>query len=478
MSSAATWLVVFLGLIIHTPRAEAQQARPVYVLSIGSSRYLAPQLESDHAFAPLPGAANGAMAIAERLADAGARRVIALTSHNDTVVGLSDIRTALGEILAQVTEARHSSATDPILVVYIASHGISEGFGWNHFSIPGDFTYRGDARDLQATDLAEQALHAASIVDQLDKSGVDYVLILDSCHEGEEARIDSPVLSRTAQENIGDIAAALRTLNEFRQESPVIFSTEPGTTVPTAPDPDDPMANSMGPMGRRLVLALDRADERGQPLTVRDAFRALTDKDSDELTNPGVSHAQEGKWWGAVVASFDGPAGTVERRGGSATTPRLCCEVIAQRTTALPAIGRITIKGEPGEFLTAGRSYAIDHGITVDALSETDVEIGIEDPEGDWSLQFSSGSGLREGLFRNAMRAGFEEHGRPGMSITGHHAGCNEVSGSFDVLSWPRNGSGALKIRFRHLCDDTVPALEGDIDVIIANHGESAIDSR
>lgn len=471
MRSAIGLALVICILSMPCP-AWASTRPPIYVLAIGSSRYLPPEVPADHGFEQLPGAGNGATAFAERLVARGARHAIVLTSSDGTVVGLADIERALTDILSKIVRERGASKVAPVLFVYIASHGISDGFAWNHFSVPGDLTYRGEPERLGIDALAEQSVHAASLVDRLNKSGVHYMLILDSCYEGKASRFDSPVLSTTAQQNIGDISTALQQLNEFRQGDPVIFSATPGTSVPTAPDPDDPESNSMGPMARRLILLFKAADDQRRIVSVADVFAALTAPAADKLTRAGVSHAERVDWWDTTIIRPKASSGTLEQRGGTAIVARLCCDALVAPPSAraMAVVGSIRFAGEPGEPLSGGRTWTVSKGITLERLSDSKFSITVSDQDGDWSLEFSSSAGLKQGTFARAMRAGFEDAGRPGLAVTGRHTGCNEVAGEFEILAWPTDRGGHIVLRFRHVCDDIQPALLGDIDIVVPPH--------
>jgi hypothetical protein len=88
----------------------------------------------------------------------------------------------------EIANARRS--TDPFFVFYLAGHGISDGIAWNHFSVPGAFLYRGALPDLEVDALAEKTLYASALADELDKTKVPYLLILDTCYQGNPASFE------------------------------------------------------------------------------------------------------------------------------------------------------------------------------------------------------------------------------------------------------------------------------------------------
>ena len=87
------------------------------------------------------------------------------------------------------------------------------------------------------------------------------------------------------------------------------------------------------------------------------------------------------------------------------------------------------------------------------------------DPEGDWELDFSGPSPLALRRYDGAVRAGFEENGSPGLTVSGRAHACNEVNGWFEIGALPRGSIGALRIRFFQLCDDVSAPLTGEIDL-------------
>lgn len=457
---------LMLGLLAMVPSCSAAAQPSVYFLTVGSSRYLKPADSDDHGFQQLDGARNGATAISDRLSQGGARYGISLSSPEGNIVGLADFNRALDDILQRI---RADKAQAPVLIVYIAAHGISDGFAWNHFSVPGDLTYRGDPDKLPPDQLADKAIYAAAVVDRLNKAHIHYLLVLDTCYEGTASAFESPVLSATASKNIGDIAQALRFSNEFHQPDPVLFSTTPGTTVPVAPDPTDPASNSMGPLGRRLVMLINAKATAGQSISVGDIVSSLRSPSADPLTRPAVTNATPSPWWNTILYTARAKPGEVDERSGSASSPRLCCiaDVSGPTSNASPARGTIRLVGAPGEFISDGQSITLREGITLERPDAMSLILRVPDPDGDWELHFTAAKALAIGSFPNAERSGFASGGHPGLAITGHARGCNDVRGRFAIASLPSKQNGRLALRFSQLCDDSSVALSGDIQVQI-----------
>lgn len=458
--------LALLGLIIACWSTQSRAQSPVYFLAVGSSRYLPPADPADHGFQKLDGARNGAMMLADRLTLGGARFGIALTSPEGSPVSLADFNRAVEDLLARI--ARDKSGT-PILIVYIAAHGISDGFAWNHFSVPGDLTYRGDPGDLSVEQLSEQAIHAATLVDRLNRAELRYILILDTCYEGTPSRFDSPVLNPVATQNIGGIAQALRVLNEFHQDNPVLFSTTPGSTVPVAPDPTDPTTNSVGPLARRLIRLVDANTASGKVVSVSDIVASVTSPFADALTRPAVSHAEPAPWWATKIIGPGTAPGDLDLRDGAATDPRLCCLVVPVSTVsaAQSARGTIRLFGSPGEFISDGETLTLSAGINLERPDPGSLILHVADSLGDWTLRFERQPSLSVGTYKTAGRAGFVAKGAPGLSIEGRGHGCNEVRGEFEIGSLPTASKHRLKLHFRQICDDINVPLLGEVDLEI-----------
>ena len=454
---------ILLGLLAIVASCSASAEPAVYFLSVGSSRYLEPSASGDHGFQRLDGARNGATALSDRLSQGGARFGITLSSPEGTIVGLADFDRALDDILVRI---RADKPAAPVVVVYIAAHGISDGFAWNHFSVPGDLTYRGDPDALPPDQLAEQAIYAAAVVDRLNKAHVHYVLILDTCYEGKASVFESPVLSATALQNIGDIDKALRFANEFHQGDPVLFSTTPGTTVPVAPDPTDPASNSMGPLARRLVMLIDARAEAHANITVGDIVTALQSPSVDRLTRPAVTNAVAAAWWNTALYRASATSGQVEEREGTATSPRLCCvaDTTSTASNAVPVRGTITLTGAPGEFITDGKAITLRDAITLERPDPRSMTLRVPDPDGDWELDFTAAKPFAVTSYAGAERAGFAK-GRPGLAITGHGRACNEVRGRFAIINLPSPQARMLALEFTQLCDEETAPLTGRVEV-------------
>lgn len=451
------------------PAAAQPSSSPVYFLAIGSSRFLLPADPADHGFPDLLGARNGANSLADLFVQGGATFGITLTSPEGSIVGKKDIDAAVDAILARIAKDRRAGET-PLLIVYIAAHGISDGFSWNQFSVPGDLTYRGEPEKLSPVALTDKAIHTATLVDRLNKAKLHYLLVIDTCYEGTASRFDSPVLTPMAQQNVGDIAAALRFMNEFHQSDPVLFSIEPGKTVKVAPDPADPTHNSVGPLARRLILLIDAARANNRLVTLASIVTALTDPNGDPLTTPAITHAQPAGWWNVPIVRIAAHPGAIEDREGTAIAPQLCCLAEPDNGAAatlpeVPARGTIVLRSAKGESILSGAAVTLADKFRVTFSDPQTLDITAKDGEEDWSFEFVSPKPLAVGRYAGATRAPFQEDGRNGMSASGRSTACNELHGEYEIASMPQGAGGKLSLRFSQFCDDDRTPLTGSIDL-------------
>jgi heat shock protein HslJ len=70
-------------------------------------------------------------------------------------------------------------------------------------------------------------------------------------------------------------------------------------------------------------------------------------------------------------------------------------------------------------------------------------------------------------IYDNAQRYPFESVGDPGLSIFGNGAGCNTVTGSYQVeeLTLTAGGGTSFTATFEQHCEGAAPALRGCVHV-------------
>ncbi|HYC54216.1 MAG TPA: hypothetical protein VEL28_04685 [Candidatus Binatia bacterium] len=475
LPSILTILLTCCALAFSAGRATPAEAEPLqlFFVTVGSSTYGATAGAYRDGLRSIYGANNGAKALARRLARRGARFGIVLTSDHGRLVTVHDIDRALSDVHDQI---KLRKATNPLLVFYFAGHGISEGIAWNHFSLPGTFDYEGDRGRLTVEALSSATLHAASLVDRLEKWEVPFLVLLDTCSEGTEATFDASVLSATAAANLNDVASALRFMNEFRIPNPVLFSTAPGSKVQVAPDPDSPAARNVGPLARRAILTLDASPDR--PLRLAEFLRSMSAPDVDSLTSPAVTHAVSSELWTKEIGpALDGGV-TAEERFGTGTSAVNCCPVQAADTSTdgdpSQIAGTVNLQGASGEFVTGGKKLtfaAPEWSMSLQRYAAGDVAVMIDNAEGDqsWEIALSTPDRARfvEQHYPGANR-GPSGEGVPSLSISGDGRACNEVRGSFTVTKAGYDAHGGLTQltgHGQHYCDDSAAVLEFQLDV-------------
>jgi hypothetical protein len=191
--SFARYALCLLPLIVASSSASAQTNRyQVYFVSVGSGWYAPAQSKGVHDFSRIAGANKSAALVADGLISGGAEYGIELTSDDGSFVTTGDIAKALQRVEAKIAAQK---PVNPLLVFYIASHGLSEGIAWSHFSIPGNFGYRGDPDKLDIDALSKTTLYAGSLVDDLEKLHIPFLVLLDSCYDGQEKHFEPVVLS-------------------------------------------------------------------------------------------------------------------------------------------------------------------------------------------------------------------------------------------------------------------------------------------
>jgi len=144
---------------------------------------------------------------------------------------------------------------------------------------------------------------------------------------------------------------------------------------------------------------------------------------------------------------------------------------------ALPAAAQVTslsMTSDPGDYIGAGQTYfysAADGEFRAQVHSGGGgISISFNTPSYEhwWYLDFAAPNGvpLTPGSYLNATRYPFQSPDVPGLSVSGDGRGCNELTGSFQVLQvtyGPDNTVTAFDAAFEQHCEGAAPALRGQI---------------
>jgi hypothetical protein len=468
--------VGLFSLIVGTPLASAQANRyQVYFVAVGSGWYAPAQSKDVHGLSEIDGANKSAAIVSDGLIAGGAMYGVELTADDGSFVTTSDIEKALGRVEAKLAAQKPAQ---PLLLFYIASHGMSEGIAWSHFSIPGDFGYRGDPDKLDIDGLSKSTLYAGSLVDELEKLHIPFLVLLDSCYDGQEKHFEPAVLSAKATRNLNDVGAALRAMNEFRDTYPVLFSTTPGQSVATVKNPLAPDSKvNIGPLARRFSLITTQRLAHGHALSLATFVSDMTSSQMDSLTTPAITHSKipAGADASLLVASADKHA--VDSMIGSGTRMNVCCDSNPSTTDAAQNSSRMTgtffFSGDAGEFVSSGKSWTLkspaqEIQLTQNGPGDIQISFGHEEKEFDASFSTDSGKRFEVKAYGGAERWGFASDGHAGLEVSGDGHGCNEIVGSFNVTNVEYTPDGKISrfaATFVQRCDDSKLTARGTVDV-------------
>ncbi|MFB9124382.1 hypothetical protein ACFFYR_14795 [Paraburkholderia dipogonis] len=473
--------IVFFALVLTAvvfpgARLWAQQAFQVFFLAAGSSYYFPPAKAGEHGFENLTGANSSARRVSQILLQHGAMSGVTLVSAQGHYLTKGDFYAALKAVAGQIRTRR---PTKPLLVVYFAGHGVSEGVAWNHFSVPGDFIYGSPMERLNIEEFAKHTIYASELVDTLESMKIPFVLLLDTCYDGKARSFESPVLTSQASQSLASVAAILRFQNEFHTPNPVIFSAEPGTRVPLAPDPASPETDSLGPIARRLYLVDQEMRKSNNRLSVADFVSRITSPQLDAQTRPPVTHVSgpDSKdiflGQATVNAMQD-----LDIRQATGATGTICCTPSASVATEASGrpdrriSGSLKFEGPAGEFISGGHKVDMSNSKTWIKVSEPDmqsIEITFDGNDG-WELDIAAPTHekLATKTYQRAQRYPFQDDGRPGLSLSGSGRACNEVEGKFTVDELDRDSAGKivrLNITFQQRCVGTQQFLQGAVQL-------------
>lgn len=471
------------ALIMIASLANAETDRGVFVLSIGSGDYAEAESTDVFAFADNDAAYLGAQRVARAFREGGARHVLQLLGRDGEYLSAADIYTAIDDIAAR---ARDSGAADPTLIVYFSGHGFSESFGYSLFLAPGDLVIPYAALDLDESKtittvldgegVGAKAPTGLALKERLDATGIPYFLILDTCFE-TDANIDLESLrlvSEQAADLSGDVSDVIRFLNLPRGPHPVVFSAPPGTLALPERDPVDE-SNFIAPMARRLVLAAQAAEARGDTLDLAELVGALTQDEEEFGERPGVTWFEGSFETGAILAPGVDARASMDRRRGTARAAQPCCQEALSGLAAEAENVTWVVEGEVAfypdgeDFVTDGEPlearFKADE-VTVWEITQRSLEIDVDLDDGRWfSLALSvPGSAFTPDVFAQVQRHHFAESDRPGMSVSIGGNACDEVAGTFELTAVGIDKGGELRtldVELRQVCDGGPGALVG-----------------
>lgn len=469
-------VIAMLTLIAGTSFSFAQADHyQVYFVAVGSRWYASAPSNDAHGFGEIDGANTSATIVSNGLLSGGAVNGIELTADDGNFVTTGDIEKAIGRVAATIAAQK---PTNPLFVFYIASHGMSEGIAWSHFSIPGDFGYRGDPDKLDIDKLSNSTLYAGSLVDELEKLHIPFLVLLDSCYDGKEKHFEPTVLSAEATRNLNDVGAALRVMNEFRDTYPVLFSTTPGQSVATVTNPLAPDSQvNIGPLARRFSLATKQRLADGQHLSLSTFIRDMTSSQLDSVTKPAITHSKMPAGANATMLAAVTSTHSAESMIGTGTHMSICCD------TSVPVngvghisshfVGSLTLSGDAGEFVSAGKSWNLKNPaqaiqLTQDGPGEIEISFGHGESEFDASFSTDTGQRFVVKTYGGAERFGFASDGHPGIEISGDGRACNGIVGSFTVTNVTYGADGSVShfsASFVQRCDDSKLTAKGAVDL-------------
>lgn len=460
--------------VVSDLQSQARQYQ-VFFVSVGSGWYAAASGSDLHGFSRIPGANKSADIVANSLVAGGAEYGIRLTSDDQRFVTVADIDKAIQTVSSKIAATK---PTNPLFVFYIASHGMSEGIAWSHFSIPGDFVYRGNPDDLNIDALSKSALYAGSLVDELEKFKIPFLVIFDSCSDGQEKHFEPTVLSAKATRNLNEVGAVLRVMNEFRNTYPVLFSTVPGKSVVTVTNPLVPdSVVAIAPLARRFSLSVEPSLKKGLPISLSSFLSKMVSAQLDTLTAPAVTRSPVPRGADAIFLLAAAKPHVMESLTGTGNHMNICCAPLPAEALASAVSnhfkGTLSITGTKGEYISSGGSTKFsspDYKVSVIQRGAGDIQIQFERNDTEFDASFATGSDKRFEAkeYPGAQRWNMADVGRPALEVSGDGRGCGEITGSFTVSSVQYNANGNITrfaATFLQLCDDSATPATGKIEL-------------
>ena len=127
----------------------------------------------------------------------------------------------------------------------------------------------------------------------------------------------------------------------------------------------------------------------------------------------------------------------------------------------------LAMSSQPGDYVGGGQQYLFTQSDAFFTPQNSSNFVGFAINNGDfWDADFAGPTSARlaVGNYQNAQRYPFEPAGTPGLSVYGAGAGCNTLTGNFQVLKAGYSKSSALTnfaVNFEQHCEGATPALFG-----------------
>ncbi len=478
-------LVFFLSIFAQSAfafqtSAQAGDTYSIFYLAVGSTRYLSRPIEKkdeksffpvNQPFPNIVGATKSAKNMASYMDRIGAVYGITLLSDESRLVSRTDVISALDKLLEKV---KASKAKNPLIIFYFCGHGVSEGIAWNHFSLPGNFNLYGDEVDIEL--MSDYSISTGEVATSIEKVSTSYLLMLDSCYEGEEPPLSALFFSEKLQANMVDIFNVLRAANEFRGPGMAIFAAAPGTTAKIAADPFDAASTiGIGRIARRSLLVIDRAIRNKNPLPVAQFFQQISDPNFDKPTLSVITKSVPANPQMKLIKSFKpglaDPVNIIFGTGSRNTPLEKGVRKIAQPQAIVEgnADSYLSFESPAGEFIGQGKNMALragDYKISVTDPKKERLDFWIENDGATWMLTFAAPQNkiLAAGSYQNAKDPPTPPDASPGLNFSGDGRGCSEIQGQFEITEIEWDGQGKLvkfRASFSQTCDDLKPVLKG-----------------
>ena len=283
-------IILFAVFLLFQSRITFADSFDIFYLCVGSSYYEKDVNKYEEGFKGFPnakGANRSARQMAELFDLIGAKDGINLVSTKKSFITKEKVFKGIDDIVQIV---KKSKTKNPLIVFYFCGHGVSEGFGWNLFLMPGDFTHNIQANDIE--DLSEDAIHALEVYDKLQATGLRYITLFDCCYEGdaEAVNVSSYIISNEGNNLIQSTLKIVRYMNEMHGDDPALFAIAPGNVALTVDNPlQTEYPEPVGPLCRRSLMIFYKRLNDPMGISLGDYVILMTNGDFDTQTRGAVS---------------------------------------------------------------------------------------------------------------------------------------------------------------------------------------------
>lgn len=287
--------ILLITCVCHSA-SYAQETFDTYYFAVGSGHYEKDLEVLEEGFYGLPdvaNAVNSAARVATLFESMGAKGET-LASQDFTFITRKRLFKGLDQA---IKNAKKQKSQNTLFIFYYCGHGFTNNDLQAMFIPPGDISIDMTKRGYE--EWLDYTISPIEIKERLDESGLRYMIIMDSCVEGDPKKVReieywNPSLVQLLEiEQLDALTRAsfeiVIALNKMVGPDPTIFSTISGHSVTMLDYPFKSGKKEVGPLCYRMHKIIEES-LNGMDITLMDFMVMMTNANLDGKTQNGVTY--------------------------------------------------------------------------------------------------------------------------------------------------------------------------------------------